>query len=184
MGLRISFFFFYTFDGRDLPKLHFHYMHPDFTVDFFYLKLKLKTWWNWWDTVYWRVRHTNVSNLTISNQPSLIVDGSPAATAGMFYWVTFYFWESLKYGKQIMSGRNKTLWMDPKQIQKGWAVKRPEDTQAFGQIWSLSMIMICFASCSVSRLQHGADTDSHKILWYVRWIWVTDTECELQTLFL
>lgn len=35
VGLRISFFFFYTFDGRDLPKLHFHYMHPDFTVDFF-----------------------------------------------------------------------------------------------------------------------------------------------------
>lgn len=126
---------------------------------FFYLKLKLKTWWNRSDT--------NVSNLTISNQPSLIVDGSPAATAGMFYWASFYFWESLKYGKQIMSGQNKTLWLDPKQIQTGWAVKRPEDTQAFGQIWSLSMIMICFASCSVSRLQHGADTDSHKILWYV-----------------
>lgn len=41
---------------------------------------------------------------------------------------------SLKYGKQIMSGQNKTLWMDPKQIQTGWAVKRPEETQA--GVWS------------------------------------------------
>lgn len=133
MGLRISFFFFYTFDGRDLPKLHFHYMHPDFTVDFFYLKLKLKTWWNWWDTVYWRARHTNVSNLTISNQPSLIVDGSPAATAGMFYWASFYFWESLKYGKQIMSGQNKTLWMDPKADPEGMSC---ETTRRHSGLWS------------------------------------------------
>lgn len=32
VGLRIR--FSYTFDGRDLPKLHYHHMHPDFTAVF------------------------------------------------------------------------------------------------------------------------------------------------------